>query len=116
MRIYTPDRAPNITFAALIAVFTALPAIAGSQAPLTVASPDGRNVVSVQVNDGKFYYGLTRDGRLLLMPSMLGFEFRGGTPLAGWPPDNRQAPARPSTRRGPSRGVKSRTCATTTTS
>ena len=46
-----------------------------------VASPDGRTQVSVQIQDGKLYYNVERDGRPLLLRSMLGFEFRGATPL-----------------------------------
>src|SRR5437660_1246469 len=48
---------------------------------LRVASPDGRNVVMVDTHEGKLYYMVQRDGRPLLMPSMLGFEFRGAPPL-----------------------------------
>lgn len=46
MQIYTPDRARRTTFALLLAAFTELPAVAGSQTPLTLGSPDGRSVVS----------------------------------------------------------------------
>ena len=42
-----------------------------------VASPDGRNRVTVQLTEGRLQYSLTRDGRLLILPSLLGFEFRG---------------------------------------
>ena len=42
-----------------------------------VASPDGRNQVTVGVLDGKLYYSIARDGRVLILPSLLGFEFRG---------------------------------------
>src|SRR3989475_5134261 len=42
-----------------------------------VASPDGRNAVTVEIHDGKLYYSVRRDGHPLLLPSMLGFEFRG---------------------------------------
>jgi alpha-glucosidase len=51
----------------------------GAQA--RVVSPDGRNRVNVEVTEGKLYYSLTRDGRALLLPSLLGFEFRGAPPL-----------------------------------
>ena len=61
----------GITFAALTAT-TAL-----GQNKLGVASPDGRNKVSVEVRDGKLYYSLDRDGRPILLPSQMGFEFRG---------------------------------------
>jgi alpha-glucosidase len=60
-------------------------ALAGATAPLQsqvrVASPDGRNVVTVEVREGRLFYSLTRDGRPLLLPSGLGFEFRGAPPL-----------------------------------
>ncbi len=52
-----------------------------AQDNLVVASPDGRNRVAVLVHDGQLYYTLTRDGRPLLLPSMLGFQFKGATPL-----------------------------------
>jgi alpha-glucosidase len=47
----------------------------------TVASQDGRNRVAVEAREGRLYYSLTRDGRPLILPSLLGFEFRGGPPL-----------------------------------
>lgn len=46
-----------------------------------VASPDGRNEVTVDVREGKLYYSLARDDRALILPSLLGFEFRGAPPL-----------------------------------
>ena len=46
-----------------------------------IASPDGRNRVTVEVREGKLYYSLERDGRALVLPSLLGFEFRGAPPL-----------------------------------
>ena len=55
------------------------PQVAGAQ--MRVASPDGRNVVMVDTHEGKLYYLVQRDGRPLLTPSMLGFEFRGAPPL-----------------------------------
>jgi len=59
--------------------------LAASAAPLRgqvrVASPDGRNQVTVEVQGGKLTYSLTRDGRALFLPSLLGFEFRGAPPL-----------------------------------
>ena len=49
---------------------------------LVVASPDGRNVVVVAVgDDGRLTYRVRRDGRNVLLPSRLGFEFRGAAPL-----------------------------------
>jgi len=63
----------------LLAALAILPCTAEAQ--LRVASPDGRNVVRVDTHEGKLYYMVQRDGRPLLTPSMLGFEFRGAPPL-----------------------------------
>ena len=46
-----------------------------------VASPDGRNQVTLEVREGRLYYSLARDGRALILPSLLGFEFRGAVRL-----------------------------------
>ncbi len=54
---------------------------ARAQEPLRVASPDGRNQVTVQVRDGGLYYAVDRDGRHILLPSRLGFAFKGAPPL-----------------------------------
>ena len=59
--------------------------LAATTAPLQgqvhVASPDGRNEVTVEVRQGKLYYSLARDRRALILPSMLGIEWRGASPL-----------------------------------
>ena len=46
-----------------------------------VASPNGRNEVTVEIRDGNLVYSVRRDGRLLLLPSRMGFEFQGAPPL-----------------------------------
>jgi alpha-glucosidase len=46
-----------------------------------VSSPDGRNQVTVEIREGRLYYGLSRDGRALVLPSLLGFAFKGAPPL-----------------------------------
>src|SRR3989449_9069000 len=51
------------------------------QAQIRVASPDRRNQVTIEVRDGKLSYSLQRDGRAVLLPSRLGFEFRSAPPL-----------------------------------
>ncbi len=56
-------------------------AASAAQAQVRVASPNRRTQVTVQVQDGKLYYSVQRDGRALLMPSLLGFEFRGAPTL-----------------------------------
>src|SRR6266545_4511678 len=65
-----------VTAAALIA---APPSAA--QAQVGVSSPDRRNQATVELREGKLFYGLRRDGRLLLLPSQLGFEFRSAPAL-----------------------------------
>ncbi|HUF13737.1 MAG TPA: glycoside hydrolase family 97 protein [Longimicrobiales bacterium] len=68
---------------AVIAVAIAAPAPVAAQDSLVVLSPDGRNVVTVAtVDDGRLVYGLRRDGRNVIVPSRLGFEFHSASPLA----------------------------------
>src|SRR2546428_13191610 len=47
----------------------------------SVASPDGRNRVTVEIRDGGLTYRVDRDGRAVLLPSHLGFTFQGAPPL-----------------------------------
>ncbi len=64
--------------------FLALAALAAAQplqSQVKVASPDGRNEVTVELREGRLSYSLTRDRRPLILPSMLGFEFRGAPAL-----------------------------------
>src|SRR5574338_1096576 len=56
-------------------------ALAPLRSQVSVASPDGRNRVTVEIQEGKLTYRLSRDGRLLILPSMLGFTFRNAPPL-----------------------------------
>src|ERR1700693_5979155 len=79
MKMYVTSCTRGMAFAALLMTFTAAAAIA--QDTLSVSSPDGRNKVGVAVHDGKLYYILSRDGRALLLPSMLGFGFKGAPAL-----------------------------------
>ncbi|HWC75229.1 MAG TPA: glycoside hydrolase family 97 protein [Gemmatimonadales bacterium] len=65
----------TLLLAALILLPVRLPA------QVRVASPDGRNAVLVSTHEGKLYYEVQRDGRPLLTPSLLGFQFRGQPPL-----------------------------------
>ena len=68
-------RAPSLAVAGLALAAGPLPGQVG------VASPDGRNKVTVEVQDGHLTYSLARDGRTLILPSMLGFDFRGAPRL-----------------------------------
>jgi len=58
-----------------------LATVAAAQPSLSVASPDGRNVITVTVRQGTLSYSLDRQGKPLLLPSRLGFDFRGAPPL-----------------------------------
>jgi alpha-glucosidase len=51
------------------------------QSQVRLTSPDGRNQVTVEIREGRLAYSLSRDGRELIQPSRLGFEFRGAPPL-----------------------------------
>ena len=44
---------------------------------LRVASPDGRNVVTVELRDGVLHYAVSRGPLPVILPSRLGFAFRG---------------------------------------
>jgi alpha-glucosidase len=61
---------------AMLAVTTAT-----AQERIRVASPDGRNEVTVEVRNGNLFYSVRRDGRVILLPSGLGFQFQGAAPL-----------------------------------
>ncbi len=62
-------------------VLLALYATTTTVAQVRVTSPDGRNAVTVEIHDGRLYYSVQRDAHPLLLPSMLGFEFRGSRPV-----------------------------------
>jgi alpha-glucosidase len=62
-------------------VIIAFAAATPLQAQLRVASPNGRNQVAVEIRDGRLTYGLARDGRALILPSVLGFQLRAAPPL-----------------------------------
>jgi alpha-glucosidase len=73
------SRLRSLAHALVAAVVLAAPAAA--QEELSVASPDGRNVVSVGVREGTVYYTVRRNGQNVLLPSRLGFAFRGADSL-----------------------------------
>lgn len=58
-----------------------LPGLTAAQPGVQVSSPDGRNTVTVGIRDGRLYYTVDRDARPVLLPSGLGFTFRGAEPL-----------------------------------
>ena len=56
-------------------------AVPRTEAQTRVASPDGRNQVTLEILRGGLYYRVDRDGSPLLLASRLGFEFRGAPAL-----------------------------------
>jgi alpha-glucosidase len=72
-------------FPGLLVPCLAVAALAAAATPLRsqvrVASPDGRTEVTVELREGRLSYSLARDRRALILPSLLGFEFRGVPPL-----------------------------------
>ncbi len=73
--------APAIAIAIAMAALLAAAVAVQAQEPVQVASPDGRNVVTVGTRDGSLFYTVERDGRKIVLPSPLGFEFRDAPPL-----------------------------------
>ena len=71
-------RRPHLTIALLCAMFSN---VALAQSPLRVSSPDGRNEIAVEVRDGALTYSVRRNGLLVLLPSKLGFDFKGAPTL-----------------------------------
>jgi alpha-glucosidase len=55
--------------------------VAHAQTPFSVASPDGKNQVAVGLREGAAYYSVDRAGKHVILPSRLGFTFRGTRPL-----------------------------------
>ncbi len=71
---------PAVLLATLCATLSLTATRAAAQG-LTVASPNGRNRVTVEIHEGGLYYSLTRDGRALLGRSRLGMAFQGARPV-----------------------------------
>jgi alpha-glucosidase len=72
-----PFRMRVFTLALLAGIAARTPAAA----QVRVASPDGRNVVTVEAREGRLTWRLARDDRALVLPSLLGFEFHGAPAL-----------------------------------
>src|ERR1041384_6130139 len=66
---------------ALLLTLSVTYTLGAAQERVRVASPDGRNRVTVEVRDGTLTYSLDRDGRAVLLPSRLGFAFEGAPAL-----------------------------------
>ena len=62
-------------------VLAVLPLVLAAQSPLTVASPDGRTQVTVALDGAALRYAVRHAGANVVMPSRLGFAFKGAAPL-----------------------------------
>src|SRR6266513_5548401 len=71
----------RMTLSPRLFVLISILAPASVHAQSRVASPDGRNQIAVEIRDGRLVYGVTRDGRALMLPSVLGFEFNSAPRL-----------------------------------
>ncbi|MGQ0561794.1 MAG: glycoside hydrolase family 97 protein [Gemmatimonadota bacterium] len=72
----------GVRLAAALVAFSTL-TIGGlrAQTAAEVASPNGRNRVTIALHEGQLRYAVQRDGRNIIMPSLLGFAFRAAPPL-----------------------------------
>jgi alpha-glucosidase len=78
----SPSRRAFIPALGFVAVLSLAAQAAGGQASFRVASPDGKNQVTVGLREGVAFYAVDRRGLHVVLPSRLGFTFRGTRPLA----------------------------------
>lgn len=72
---WRPVRQAPLTVLLLLAL------AAPAAAQWTVRSPDGRMLATVELREGRLTWALLRDGKALVLPSALGFAFRGAPAL-----------------------------------
>jgi alpha-glucosidase len=72
---------PQIRFRCAAAALLCISTRGIAQDTHQLASPDGRNVVSVSVTQGVLRYAVMRNGTTVLTPSQLGFTFRNARSL-----------------------------------
>src|SRR6266566_839747 len=68
-------------YPALLLTLSVSYTLGAAQNGVRVASPDGRNRVTVEILDGALTYSVDRDGRAVFLPSRLGLAFQGAPPL-----------------------------------
>ncbi len=71
----------RIAACTLVIALLVCPASIHAQGSLRVASPDGRNVITVSPGDSGLRYTVTRNGKPIILSSRLGFAFRTKPPL-----------------------------------
>lgn len=59
----------------------AVPAFAAGERTAVAVSPDGRLAISLSIDGGVPRYAVSRDGRPVVLPSVLGFRFADGEPM-----------------------------------
>ncbi len=74
-------RRPTALLVRCLATVAVVAPLGALQGQIRVSSPDSRNQVTVAVSEGRLTYSVARDGRVLILPSRLGFEFRGAPSL-----------------------------------
>jgi alpha-glucosidase len=55
----------------------------GENKEYNVSSPDGKTIVSFRTSEGKAYYSVNKDGKVVIKPSLLGFALNGSSNLEG---------------------------------
>jgi alpha-glucosidase len=70
------------TIKAILSLSVSLFSIAASSQAISVESP-GKNIVVTLTNSDKLSYSVTFNGRTIIKPSALGFEFRDEPPMTG---------------------------------
>ncbi len=61
----------------------ALPGFAAGERTAAAVSPDGRLAIMLSLEDGIPRYSVARDGRPIVLPSVIGFRFADGEPMNG---------------------------------
>lgn len=71
----------RIVFLVTVALSVVCLPVAAAAQSVSLASPDGRNLVNVAIDSGRITYAVSRNGRAVLLPSRLGLAFRGAPSL-----------------------------------
>lgn len=82
-RVNSRPGVQRVGSATILGVMTLLTTACGAvaQDAVTVGSPDGRIQVRMEARSTGLFYSVDRDGRKLLLPSRMGFEFRNAPTL-----------------------------------
>ena len=67
----------------MMLISLAVPASAAGERTAAAVSPDGRLAIALSIEGGVVRYSVARDGRSVVLPSVLGFRFAEGEPMNG---------------------------------